>query len=140
VKAAAKAAPAGYSGKSVADKLGYRPGTKVLIVGKPKDLSVPLAGADVKLTTSGAGPFDAAHLFVRERKSLAAEIKRLTKLVDRDGMIWVSWPKRASRVPTDITEDTIREVCLPIGLVDVKVCAVDDVWSGLKLMIRKEKR
>jgi hypothetical protein len=140
VTAAAKSVPDGYSGKSAADKLGYRPGTKVLVVGKPKGFATPLAGPNVKLATSGAGPFTAAHLFVTERKTMAAELKRLMKLIARDGMIWVSWPKKTSKIPTDITEDTIREVCLPMGLVDVKVCAVNDVWSGLKLMIRKEKR
>jgi hypothetical protein len=136
----AKGAPAGYSGKSVADKLGYKPGTKVLVVGRPKGFATPLAGPDVKLATSGAGPFSGVHLFVTERATMAKELKRLMKLIERDGVIWVSWPKKASKIPTDITEDTIREVCLPMGLVDVKVCAVDEVWSGLKLMIRKEKR
>jgi hypothetical protein len=136
----AKSAPAGYSGKPVADKLGYKPGTKVLVVGKPKGFATPLAGQDVKLVTSGAGPFAGAHLFVTERAKMAAELKRLMTVIERDGMIWVSWPKKVSKIPTDITEDTIREVCLPMGLVDVKVCAVDDIWSGLKLMIRKERR
>jgi hypothetical protein len=139
-KAAPKVAPAGYSGKSTADKLGYKPGSKVLVVGRPRSHATPIAGPDVKLAASGAGPFAAAHLFVTEKKTMAAELKRLMKLIERDGMIWVSWPKKAAKIATDITEDTIREVCLPMGLVDVKVCAVDEVWSGLKLLIRKERR
>jgi len=131
---------AGYSGKTTAEKLGYKPGTRVLVVGRPKTLATPLAGAEVTLASAGKGPFAAAHIFVTERARLAAELPRLMKLIDRDGMIWVSWPKKAAKIATDITEDTIREVCLPLGLVDVKVCAVDEVWSGLKLTIRKERR
>ena len=80
------------------------------------------------------------HLFVSERKGLEAELKRLRKLIADSGILWVSWPKRASGVKTDVTEDVIREVALPLGYVDVKVCAVDDTWSGLKLMIRRENR
>ena len=83
---------------------------------------------------------DAAHLFVTSRDVLQDRLKALIPLLDRDGMIWVSWPKKASKVPTDITEDVIRDVALPMHLVDVKVCSVDDIWSGLKLVIRKEHR
>jgi len=131
---------AGYSGKSVAEKLGYKSGTRVLVVGRPKALAAALARPGVKLATAGAGVFDAAHVFVTERKRLAAELPVLMKRIVPTGMIWVSWPKKAAKVATDVTEDTVREVCLPLGLVDVKVCAVDDVWSGLKLVIRKERR
>jgi hypothetical protein len=83
---------------------------------------------------------DAAHIFVVERAVLADRLKALLPLLDRAGFIWVSWPKKASKAPTDITEDVIREIALPLTLVDVKVCSVDDRWSGLKLMIRKEHR
>ncbi|WP_454609125.1 hypothetical protein [Labrenzia sp. MBR-25] len=83
---------------------------------------------------------DCAQVFVTERADLAGHLAALRDLLAPNGMIWVSWPKKASKVPTDITEDTIRELCLPMGLVDVKVCAVDEIWSGLKLMIRKELR
>jgi hypothetical protein len=85
-------------------------------------------------------PIDAAHIFVTSRGELEAKLNQLMPLLEPAGMIWVSWPKRSSKVPTDITEDVIRDICLPMGLVDVKVCAVDDIWSGLKLVIRKEHR
>ena len=81
-----------------------------------------------------------AHVFVTERADLAEKLRLLLPLIDRAGMIWVSWPKKAFKVPTDITENVIRDVALPMHLVDVKVCSVDDMWSGLKLMIRKENR
>jgi len=83
---------------------------------------------------------DAAHVFVTESAVLDTRLKALRHQIAPDGQVWVSWPKKASKVPTDITEDTIRELCLPLGFVDTKVCAVDDVWSGLKLVIRKELR
>ena len=85
-------------------------------------------------------PIDAAHIFVTSGGELEAKLNRLMPLLSPVGMIWVSWPKRASKVRTDITEDVIRDICLPMGLVDVKVCSVDDIWSGLKLVIRKERR
>ena len=83
---------------------------------------------------------DAAHVFVTRRGELEAKLHQLIPLLARGGLIWVSWPKKASKVPTDITEDVIRDIALPMHLVDVKVCSVDDIWSGLKLMIRKEHR
>ena len=85
-------------------------------------------------------PLDAAHIFVTRRADLEAHIARLRPALAPAGFIWVSWPKKAARVPTDITEDVIRDIALPTGLVDVKVCAVDETWSGLKLVIRKELR
>jgi hypothetical protein len=85
-------------------------------------------------------PIDAAHIFVTERADLEAKLNKLMPLLGASGFIWVSWPKKASKVPTDITEDVIRDVCLPMGLVDVKVCAVDSTWSGLKLMQRRNLR
>jgi hypothetical protein len=83
---------------------------------------------------------DSAHLFVTERAVLAAELARLRPLLAAKGMIWVSWPKKAAKVATDVTEDVVREVALPLGYVDVKVCAVDAIWSGLKLVIRVTER
>jgi hypothetical protein len=83
---------------------------------------------------------DFVHLFTTSRKELAHHLKRLRKSLLDNGVIWVSWPKRSAKVPTDITEDTIREVALPLGFVDIKVWAVDETWSGLKLVIRKELR
>lgn len=88
----------------------------------------------------GTGALDFVHLFTKSRAELAKTLKALMKPLAPAGMIWVSWPKKASKVPTDITEDVIRDVALPMGLVDVKVCAVDDVWSGLKLVRRLENR
>ena len=85
-------------------------------------------------------PIDAAHVFVTQRAVMDCELRLLLPLLAASGFIWVSWPKKASKVDTDITEDTIRDVSLPLGLVDVKVCAIDETWSGLKLMIRKELR
>jgi hypothetical protein len=95
---------------------------------------------DVTLVSCLAGPVDLIHLFSKSKKQIEAKLPRyLTSLV-ANGSIWVSWPKRAAKVPTDVTEDVVREVALPLGLVDVKVCAVDHVWSGLKLVIRVENR
>lgn len=139
-KTKTEASAAGYSGKSAAQKLGYRTGTTVAVIDRPKGFATELAGPDVKFSTKNDAAIDSAHVFVSEKKRLAAELPRLMKRIARDGVIWVSWPKKAAKVPTDITEDTVREVALPLGLVDVKVCAVDDVWSALKLVIRKERR
>lgn len=88
----------------------------------------------------GDSDLDYIHLFVKEKNVLEATLKASLQNIVQNGMIWVSWPKKASKIPTDITEDTIRELCLPMGLVDIKVCAVDAIWSGLKLVIRKELR
>jgi hypothetical protein len=95
---------------------------------------------ELHLLGSPEAPIDAAHIFVSERADLEAKLNWLLPLLAPAGMIWVSWPKTASKLPTDITEDVIRDVALPMGLVDVKVCAVDSIWSGLKLVIRKSNR
>ena len=133
---------AGYSKTPLAQKLGIKAGTKVAALNAPvgyRKLLAPLpAGVSfVDKATAGAG---FVHLFVTERRVLEKELKRLRGVLDDTGVLWVSWPKKASGVASDITEDVIREVCLPLGLVDIKVCAVDDTWSGLKLMIRRENR
>jgi len=94
----------------------------------------------VKLVAKVKPPIEAVHLFVTESLELDAALSKLRKDLKQDGFVWVSWPKKSSRVPTDITEDTIREIALPLGFVDVKVCAVSEVWSGLKLVIRKSER
>ena len=141
-------AAAGYSGTPLAQKLGLKDGQRVLFIGLPAALS-GLATARqfveaTRITLDQLGDsvrgYDVIHLFTSARAALEALVRPLLDLVARNGMIWVSWPKKASKVPTDITEDVIREVVLPLGLVDVKVCAVDEVWSGLKLVIRKELR
>lgn len=95
---------------------------------------------DLTFVADPAEGIDAAHVFVTERADLEARLITLRRQIAPDGQVWVSWPKKAAGVPTDITEDTIREVALPLGFVDTKVCAVDETWSGLKLVIRKELR
>jgi hypothetical protein len=133
---------AGYSGRPVAAKLEIREGFRVLVRNPPDGYRELLEGlpAAVTLAEDLAGEVEMVHLFTRGRAELAAALPELLGRIRQDGMIWVSWPKRASGVPTDVTEDTVRAVALPLGLVDVKVCAVDDTWSGLKLVIRKENR
>lgn len=133
---------AGYSSTPLADKLGFKPGMRAFIADMPADVRAEIAldslGLEL-LAAPGAG-IDAAHVFVTERARLDCELRALRQLIAPSGFVWVSWPKKAAKVETDITEDVIREIALPLGLVDVKVCAVDEVWSGLKLMIRKELR
>jgi len=133
---------AGYSGTPLAQKLGIKPDQKVATIGAPKEyqkLLVPLPkGVSFTSEITAQAPF--VHLFAKERKTLEKELKHLRRLLANTGTLWVSWPKKSSGVATDITEDAIREVCLPLGFVDVKVCAVDETWSGLKLMIRRENR
>ena len=133
----------GYSGTPLAKKLGFKPGTKVVVVGDVpsayKSWLEPLPER-VTLTTKGKPPLDAVHVFVTKRAALAKHLKHLRKALVPNGYVWISWPKRTSKVPTNITEDVIREECLPLGFVDIKVCAVSDVWSGLKLVIRVSER
>ena len=106
----------------------------------PQRVRGEIADVHLDLLSAPEAPIEAAHIFVTERSDLEAKLHDLKPLLAPSGFIWVSWPKKASKLPTDITEDTIREICLSMGLVDVKVCAVDETWSGLKLMIRKELR
>ena len=134
--------PSGYSGTPLAKKLSLKDGMRVWWDGMPDSirkeiLSGELVVSEEAVPTPG---IHAAHIFVTARADMEEKLALLAKLIDRAGMIWVSWPKKASKVPTDITEDVIRDVCLPMHLVDVKVCSVDDIWSGLKLVIRKEHR
>ncbi len=132
----------GYSGTPLAKKLGIKPGCKLFLSRAPKNylqLVAPLP-AGVTLAPRLTRTTDIVHLFTTERATLSKALSSFLKTLRPDAMIWVSWPKKASKVPTDITEDVIRAVALPLGLVDIKVCAVDDVWSGLKLVIRKENR
>ncbi|HXS49902.1 MAG TPA: hypothetical protein VN713_07225 [Sphingomicrobium sp.] len=133
---------AGYSGTPLAKKLSLKDGMRVSWDGMPASVrdEIGAGRAKLDLLETPEPPIDAAHIFVTERVDLEAKLEQLLPLLSPSGFIWVSWPKKASKVPTDITEDTIRSACLPMGLVDVKVCAVDETWSGLKLMIRKEKR
>ena len=135
-------ASAGYSGTPLAKKLSLAPGMNAWFHAMPDSVRAeidPVAIGIVEVNAPVAG-LDAAHLFVTDRAELERLIARLRAMIAPAGQIWVSWPKKAAKVPTDITEDVIRAVALPTGLVDVKVCAVDAIWSGLKLMIRRELR
>jgi hypothetical protein len=133
---------AGYSKTPLAQKLGIKPGMKVAALAAPagyRKLLAPLP-EKVSFTEKASAGSGFVHLFVSERRVLEKELKRLRALLDDAGVLWISWPKKSSGVTTDITEDVIRDVCLPLGFVDIKVCAVDETWSGLKLMIRRENR
>jgi len=135
-------APSGYSGTPLAKKLTLRDGMRVWFDAMPEHVADEIDEYALELTfvADPAEGIDAAHVFVTEKTALEAHLAALRHQIAPDGQIWVSWPKKASKVPTDITEDTIRELCLPLGLVDTKVCAIDETWSGLKLVIRKELR
>ena len=132
----------GYSSTPLARKLSLRDGMRVWFDAMPEDLFDEIAEYALELTfvANPADGIDAAHVFVSERSVLETRLNMLRGQIAPDGQVWISWPTQASNVPTDITEDTIRELGLPLGFVDTKVCAVDDVWSGLKLVIRKELR
>jgi hypothetical protein len=133
--------PAGYSGTPLARKLGFRDGLAVYAAGMPASVRAEiLSAAKPTLLSKPAKGQAGAHVFHTSAAKLETELKRLRPLIAPDGMVWVSWPKRTAKMETDITEDVIRDIALPMGYVDVKVCAVDDVWSGLKLMIRKTLR
>lgn len=132
----------GYSGTPLARKLGIAAGSKLVTRHAPDDygqLVAPLPPG-VLIAGKATKSTDLVHVFAMDRSVLERELASLRNTIKPDGVVWVSWPKKASKVPTDITEDTIREICLPLGFVDIKVCAVSSVWSGLKLMIRKELR
>jgi hypothetical protein len=110
--------------------------------GMPASVSEEIAaeGLQLQLLAVPEAPIDAAHVFVTSRGELEAKLRELMPLLAPNGLIWVSWPKKAAKVPSDITEDVIRDIALPMHLVDVKICSVDDIWSGLKLVIRKVHR
>lgn len=132
----------GYSGSPLAKKLGLRDGATVWTLAAPEHyraLLEPLPPGVSFVARLGKG-VDIAHVFCRERVVLADALGRCRRTLGPDATVWVSWPKKASKVATDITEDTIRALALPLGFVDVKVCAVDEVWSGLKLVVRRELR
>lgn len=133
---------AGYSGTPLAKKLGIKEQTKVVAVGAPKQyrtLLEPLPAA-VQFSSKVDKTTDIVHVFSTEKAELASALVSYRKKLDPSAAVWVSWPKKSAKVPTDITEDVVREVALPLGFVDIKVCAVDDVWSGLKLVVRKALR
>jgi hypothetical protein len=132
----------GYSNTPLVKKLGIKPRSRLFVSSAPANyraLVAPLPeGAHIVSRLDEL--VDIIHAFATTRRELRDFLRRARRTMRADASIWISWPKRASKVPTDITEDAIRAVALPIGLVDIKVCAVDDVWSGLKLVIRKELR
>lgn len=133
---------AGYSGTPLSKKLGIKPGGKVFVVGAPDDyweLLEPLP-EEVEFVKRISKTTDMVHLFTTRKVELQKYLAKYRESIAATAMVWVSWPKKVAKVETDITEDTVREVALPLGFVDVKVCAVDAVWSGLKLVIRKELR
>lgn len=132
----------GYSGTPLAKKLSLRDGQRCWFHAMPDHVQDEIDEYALELTFVGdpAEGIDAAHIFVTERAELERLLAGLRHQIASDGQIWVSWPKKASEAASDITEDTIREICLSLDLVDTKVCAIDETWSGLKLVIRKELR
>lgn len=131
---------AGYSGTPLAKKLGIKEGLRLAVVGAPDGFAIPELPPGVEARTSLRGTSDVIVSFHTARADLAKRVPKLMQALHVDGGIWVAWPKRASGLATDITEDVVREVVLPTGLVDVKVCAIDDTWSGLRVCLRKELR
>jgi DUF3052 family protein len=132
---------AGYSGTPLAKKLGIKDGHRVAVLGAPEGFAIPDLPDGIELNPADRGePLDVTLSFHTERAELEADLPDLMQALVVDGSLWIAWPKKASKLPTDITEDVVREVALPTGLVDNKVCAVDDTWSGLRLVLRKELR
>jgi hypothetical protein len=132
--------PEGYSGTPLAKKLSLKDGLTVWFHNMPESVRGEIGDIDLVERAASESGLNAAHIFTTERTKMERLLADLRHTIAPTGFVWVSWPKKASKVPTDITEDTIREVALPMGWVDVKVCAVDTVWSGLKLMVRKKLR
>jgi hypothetical protein len=133
--------PSGYSGTPLAKKLGFKDGDPLWTKAMPESVRAEIeAAASPRYVARPAKGLAAAHLFHTRASKLGADLSRLRPLLAANGMVWVSWPKKAAKVATDITEDVIRELALPMGYVDVKVCAVDEIWSGLKLVIRRALR
>ncbi|MCW2911199.1 MAG: hypothetical protein JWL68_5988 [Actinomycetia bacterium] len=135
--------PSGYSGTPLPVKLGIRPGQAVAVLGGPDGFADSLAaqaGVEVRADTGGGAPFDVIVFFSPWRADLESELGHLREHMAPACGLWIAWPKRAAKVPTDMSETVVREVALPTGLVDNKVCAIDATWSGLRLVIRRELR
>ena len=136
---------AGYSPRTLPEKLGFKPGMRVLFVGLPEELSALAQGLTAQHgaawadAAGAAGSLDAVHAFTRAKADLT-HLPALRRAIVPNGMIWVSWPKKAAKVQSDVSEDVVRAAALALDLVDVKVAAVDAVWSGLKLVVRKDRR
>ena len=134
--------PAGYSGTPLAKKLSLKDGQRVWWENMPADVrrEIETAGLALQPLAAADPPIDVAHVFLVSRAALEDAVARLRPLLSANGMLWVSWPKKTAELSSDVTEDVVRSVALPTGLVDVKVCAVDATWSGLKLVVRKALR
>ena len=132
----------GYSGTPLPRKLGMKPPLTVVAIDAPREYRSWLGElpAGVQVVAKAKPPIEAVHLFTSRRAAMQRHLAALRTQLAQAGFVWVSWPKKASGVPTDITEDVVREAALPLGFVDVKVCAVSEVWSALKLVIRKSER
>jgi hypothetical protein len=132
---------AGYSGTPLVKKLGIKPGFNVAFVGSPagyaNELDLP---ADVTINSRSGKPLDFVQLFVKSEKDLTTKFSEYAQRLNASGMLWVSWPKRSSGVSTDLSENIVRDIGLAAGLVDVKICAVNEVWSGLKFVFRLRDR
>ena len=133
---------AGYSGTPLAKKLGIKEGSTVFVVNPPDDYADLLAPlpAGATIIAKPQPKADIVHIFTNTRDGLFKNLSKYKNFIKQDGAIWVSWYKKSAKLPTEIIEDTVREAAFPLGLVDVKVCAVDEKWSGLKLVIRRENR
>ena len=133
---------AGYSGTPLPQKLGIKPGLSVVTINAPPDYRRLLGPIPENVTFSHRLKADSAfvHVFTKKSSELEKTLSVLREKIADTGTVWVSWPKKSSGVPADVTEDVVRAVALPLGFVDVKVCAIDETWSGLKLMIRRENR
>jgi hypothetical protein len=133
---------AGYSGTPLPKKLGIKPGLTVVTINAPTNYRRLLGTIPDGVTSSDRLKPGSSfvHVFIKKRSELANRLAVLRKEIKDTGTVWVSWPKRSSGVPTDVTEDVVRAVALPLGLVDIKVCAIDEIWSGLKLVVRREQR
>ena len=132
----------GYSGKPIVQKLGIKPGFRIFATGLSvayRDVVGDLPG-DVTLARAAEAPLDMVHVFSIEAAGLAGKLRSYRAAIVPDGMIWVSWPKMVSGVATDLSDVVVRDTALPLGLVDIKVCAIDEIWSGLKFVIPKDQR
>lgn len=134
--------PSGYSGTPLPKKLGFKDSTRLVVLGEPEDYAALLGPVPAGLERQSAltKTTNLVHLFVTRRRELVRHLETLRAKLNPEAAVWVSWPKKSSKVATEVTEDTIREAALPLGYVDIKVCAVSEVWSGLKLTVRKELR
>ena len=133
---------AGYSGTPLASKLGIKPGTALHVVNAPDDylqLVAPLPDG-TRFVSKPSNGTDIVHVFTTRKAELQAMLRLCRERLAPTAVVWVSWPKKAAKVPTDITEDTVREVAFPLGMVDTKVCAISDIWSGLRVVTRVENR